>query len=278
MYRDRLLARNVAPYRHIGADMDKDSITKYDTSTETAKIIAKGAVPDSFTLKAEQVTHDVYCFATGFSINERDLQKPVTSAIKTKEIDVALKRIHMAEDDFFMNGGSASSATGITANGIDAAAALNTNGSITTGTNAGAWDGSDPDRDLYSDVLNAVNLMDEEFTPTYLIGKRADLKYLFQMTSAVQRQPFYRDIAPLFGKSPDADPYSWIKETSYAPSGYVYVVASDPDAFEFIVSQEIDVDDRYPKQPGGNYWIEIKEWVRPIEIHDENSIVEIAIG
>lgn len=46
---------------------------------------------------------------------------------------------------------------------------------------------------------------------------------------------------------------------------------------EFVASQDITIDDSYPKKEGGNYWIEVKEYVNPCEVHQNEGVVEIQI-
>ena len=52
----------------------------------------------------------------------------------------------------------------------------------------------------------------------------------------------------------------------------------DPQAAEFIISEEIDIKDNYNIEHGGNYWIEINEWINPAEIHQVDAFCEIAIN
>jgi uncharacterized linocin/CFP29 family protein len=267
-YKNKLFARNYIPNRDVGATVDFDSITYYNSPDRRAQFIAKGAVPEPFTVGTRTKAHPMYQIAEGFMINERDLKKAEGASMKTKEIDIAVKNIHKAEDYTAMNG------DGMDVIGIVGAARANSNGKLTTSTNMGAWSGSDDTRDPYEDINLAITYMEDAFTPAYLIGNRADLRYL--NTKDSERGVFWKQIAELFGK-PETDK-SWMVENQYCPSGYVYIVPYDPQAAEFIVSEEIDIVDDYAKQPGGNFWIEIKEWINPIEVHQNEAFVEVAIG
>jgi hypothetical protein len=158
------------------------------------------------------------------------------------------------------------------------AARANANGKVAasggTYNNNGAWAGTDDSRDPYEDINLAMTLTDFTVKPVALVGNRQALSYL--NTKDSERHPFWKDVAGLFNK-PDTD-RSWMVESQYAPDGYVYLIPNDPAVMEFAASQEIDIDDSYGKKPGGNYWIEIKEWVNPAEIYTNQGIVEIAIG
>lgn len=271
-YKNTLFARNYLPNRDVGATIDYDTVTYYNTADRRGQFISKGSIPDSFTARARTAKHEIYQVAEAFVINERDLAKPDGAAMKTKELDIAVRNLHKAEDYAALNG------DGMDLLGIVGAARANDHGKIATtgGTynNMGAWDGSDTARDPYEDVNLALTLMEESFQPKYLVGNRLALSYLNTMDS--ERQPFWKQISALFGKG--AEDRSWMVESQYAPAGYVYLMPFDPQAAEFVVSEEIDIKDDYAKQPGGNFWIEITEWLNPAEIHVNEAFVEIAIG
>jgi hypothetical protein len=267
-YKNTLFARNYLPNRDVGATVDYDTITYYNSPDRRAQFISKGSVPEPFAARAKTAKHEMYQIAEGFTVNERDLIKADGAAMKTKQIDIAIRNIHKAEDYAAMNG------DGMDLLGIVAAAHGNSLGSITTATNNGAWAGTDSTRDPYEDINLACTYMESSFKPAKLVGTRADLALLNTMDS--ERRPFWKDIAELFGKS-DTDK-SWQLECQYCPSGYVYIIPYDPQAAEFVVSEEISIVDDYAKQPGGNFWIEIKEWVNPCEIHYPDAFCEIAIG
>jgi len=269
-WRNLQVARKIFPYRSIGETMDYDSITRYDASGTIAQIIAKGSVPEPYTMKARQSKHEMLCNAAGFTIHDRDLAKPQGALQKNKEIDVGLASMHELEDNLAING---STSLGIT--GIVGAARANSNGKIAasagTYNNNGAWDGNDDNRDIYEDVLLATTLQDVRFAPAFLLGNRLSLSYL--KTNDSERHPFYQQISGLFGKSPED--MSWMVESPQVPTGFVYVVPYMPNAGEFVVSTEIDIKEPY-REKGGNWWIEMSEWFCP-ELHEVDAYVEIAI-
>ena len=274
-YRPEMVARNVLPRREVGPQIDIDAISYYQSTSGRAQIVAKGAAPQPFTMKTKVEKHEMYQFMDGFMVNERDLAKAQGATMKAKEIDSALAMIHSAEDYILMNGDSDLGIDGI----VDVAHA-NENGKIlannktATGNdivNMGAWDGSGDTRDPYEDVVNAIRMMDHRFKPYALIADRTTMTYLNMKDS--ERIPFWKGMGPLFGKADDDR--SWMIESQHTPAGYAYVIPYDPQAAEFVVSQDIDIADDYPKQLGGNYYVEIKEWIHPVEIHVRTAFVEI---
>lgn len=266
-YNNKKFARTFLPNREVGASIDYDSVMYYDSPDRMGQFLSKGSIPGTFSARARSKKHEIYQIAEAFVINERDLAKPDGASMKTKELDIAVRNLHKAEDYAAINGDGADLL------GIVAAARANTNGKITTSTNNGEWDGTDTSRDISEDINQAFVLMDDEFTPAYLLGNRKSLSYLNTRDS--QRIMFAEQVAALFGKAPNDR--SWMAESEFVPDGYVYLMPYDPQAAEFVVSEEIDIKDDYAKQPGGNFWIEITEWINPAEIHQNNAFVEIAI-
>lgn len=274
-YRPELIARNILPYREVGPQIDIDAITHIQTTSGRAGIVAKGASPDPIQIAAGVEKFEMYQIASGFYINQRDLNKTQGPVMKTAEINEVMAKIHATEDYVAVNGDST---LGIT--GIVGAAHANTRGKVlaTAGSatgndvvNMGAWDSSGDTLDPYEDILNAIKFMDPRFKPWGLIADRATIRNLDKTDS--ERVPFSDYIGKLFGK-PEGD-RSWMIESQFTPAGYAYVIPYSPQAAEFVVSQEIDIADDYPKEKGGNFWIEIGEWVSPIEIHAKESFVEI---
>lgn len=265
-YKDNMVARQVLEQRNVGEDVDIDVVQKYERTGPGAQITAKGSAPESMGLKTSTVKHEVYQIATGFHIHRRDL----SSSPKTKNrlVDIAMRDIHRAEDDFALNGSSAHNV-----NGIVDAAVLNSNGKITTGTNKGAWTG-ETGTDIYDDINSAIALMDDDFEPAYLVGCRADLLNLNRMDS--ERQPYYKTVSGLFGKTDEKDK-SWMMMTNHVSTGKVYVVPKDFMAGEFVIGENAHIIDDYPMEKGQNFWIELTSWVVP-EIHQNDAYVEIAIG
>ena len=274
-YRPEMVARNILPRRDVGTQIDIDAISYYQSTSGRAQIVAKGAAPQPFTVKTKVEKHEMFQFMDGFMVNERDLAKAQGATMKAKEVDIALSQIHAAEDYIVMNGDSDLGITGIVgaAHGNTRGKVLAANGTATTTDipNMGAWDGSGDTRDPYEDIVNAIRMMDWRFTPYAVVADRMTMSYLNMLDS--ERDPFSTRIAPLFGKS--EDDRSWMVESQFTPTGYAYVIPYSPKAAEFVVSSDINIADDYPKQPGGNYYVEIKEWVNPVEIHVENAFCEI---
>jgi hypothetical protein len=277
LYAKELFARNIFSYRSIGPTNDFDMITYFNSGDDLAQVIAKGATPDPFTARARTTKHEMFCIAAGFVVNERDLIKPDGATMKSKELDIALDRIHGKEDYIAINGDTTISTDLL---GILGAARANELGKLTAAAssgvnvaNMGAWAGGDDTRDPYEDIVNAIDKMQFTATPYGLVGNRHSLRWLNMLDS--ERDPFTEKIAPLFGKAPTDR--SWMIQSQFCPDGYVYLVPKSPKFGEFVVSEEITIADDYPKMPGGNYWIEIKEWINPAEIHQNTGYVEIQI-
>lgn len=264
--KDNMTSRNVLAGRDVGADIAIDVVTNYDRTGPGAQITAKGAVPKSMGVKSDDTKHDIYQISTGFHISEKDLKLDPKS--KNRLIDIALRDIHRKEDDMALNG-----VTAINLNGIADAAAANSNGTITASTNAGAWSG-ETGTDIYDDINTALGLMDDEFEPVYLIGKRTDLLNINRMDS--ERTPYWKSIAPLFNMKESDRSWMWV--TNHLPAGKVYMVPKDFMAGEMVVSENVSIAPLYNggMGPGRNYYFEIGEWVVP-EFHNNDAFVEIEI-
>jgi len=44
---------------------------------------------------------------------------------------------------------------------------------------------------------------------------------------------------------------------------------------EFVISEDLVVDTGFGKEPGNNYRVELREWVNPVEFHNNEGAVEI---
>lgn len=271
--KDAVIARNVQFIRTLPETVDIDTVQFVAGSGDDdipAKVVAKGAPPDVTDVRIAETDFRQYQISVGFYMNERELkQDPM---LKNRKIDWAVRQIHRREDYMFFNGDSA-----IGLRGLQTAARSNPNGKIVKSgasgpdvNNKGAWDGST--KDIYADVLEAVNRLGAGYDPTYLIGRRSDLGNIYQMDS--MRNSFAEKIGQLFGTN---DPTQFIRYSAYCPEGYVYVVAKDPMASEFVLSQDVRIVDEMIREKGGNYWVEINEWVNPFQCYDEKAFVEIEI-
>jgi hypothetical protein len=264
-YKDNMVARQILDQRDVGEDVQIDVVQKYDRTGPGAQITAKGSAPESMGLSATSVNHEVFQIATGFYINQKDLKSDPKS--KNRLVDIAMRDIHRAEDDFALNG-----STKHNVNGIVGASVLNSNGKITAGTNKGKWTG-ETGTDIYDDINSAIALMDDDFEPAFLVGKRSDLLNLNRMDS--ERQAYYKTVAGLFGKRDENDK-SWLMSTNHLDAGKVYVIPKDFMAGEFVIGENAHIIDDYPMEKGQNYWVEVTSWVVP-EIHQNDAFVEIAI-
>lgn len=265
-FSDNMAARNVLETRDVGEDVQIDVVTTYDRTGPGAQIIAKGVAPESMGVKSTEIKHDVYQIATGFHINRKDLKSD--PKMKNRLVDIAMRDIHRAEDDFALNG-----KTVLNVKGIVGAAQANSNGKITTSTNAGKWSG-ETGTDIYDDINAAISLMDGDFEPAFLVGNRTDLLRLNRMDS--ERMPYYKTVSGLFGKTNENDK-SWMFMTKRITAGKVYVVPKDFMAGEFVIGENAHIVDDYPMQPGQKFWVEVVCWVVP-EMHQNDAFVEIATG
>jgi hypothetical protein len=198
-------------------------------------------------------------------------------AIKNTKIDWCYRQIGRLEDYIFFNGES-----NINISGLQTHAQANPNGKIVaTGAsgkdanNTGAWNGGDADIDIYNDVLEASSRIGDEYgsSPMFLVGRRADVKYIRKLDDL--RNKYSDQLLDIFGASSVDD---FLRTSSYCPSGYVYILAKDPEVAEFTISTEMTVDNEFAKEKGGNFWVEVKEWLNPFQLYDNEGYVEIAIG
>jgi hypothetical protein len=263
-HKQNLTARNVLHRRDVGADVTIDVVESYDKTGQGAQITAKGAVPETFGLKTTSENYTIHQIATGFNINVKDLK--VSPEAKARLVEIALSEIHEKEDDICINGSSAHNITGIVA-----AAVANTNGKITAGTNKGAWAG-ETGTDIFTDVADAIALLDSKYKPSFLVGNSMDMRYLYHKDS--ERNMYYEDMGILFGLTNPKDT-SWIWKCDHVARGKVYVVSKDTMAADFVVSEDPGIV-TYGLAPGQNYPIEVYSWSET-EIYANNAFVEIAI-
>lgn len=275
--RDTVLARNLIGMRQLAQTVEIDTVMTVagvpnSSDGIAAKIVAKGTVPDVADIAATTTDFKQYQIAVGFYVNERDLNKDPT--LQTKKIDWATRQIHRREDTIAINGDSS-----VGLSGIVSAAQSNPNGKVVASgasgnntNNCGAWDGSDSTIDIYTDILNGITRIGDEYQDSqlFLVGKRATIAPIRRLDD--MRKSYADEIVDLFGARSVSD---FVRYSAYVPDGYVYIVAKDADAAEFTVSQDILIDTNYPKEKGGNFWIELKEWVNPFQLYDAEAFVEI---
>lgn len=272
--KDNMTSRNILAQRTIGASAEIDTVVTYDRTGPGAQIIAKGAVPEKNSVKTALSHHVMYQIATGFTINAKDLK--LDPKLKNRLVDIGMRDIHRLEDEFAMFGSAKHGVTGIVG-----AAQKNENGKIVAAgaagkdvNNNGSWYG-EAGTDIYDDLNTAIGMMDGEAKPAYLIGTRTALRTLYKMDS--ERTPYYKTIAPLFGKKNENDT-SWMWETAVKgmTDDKVYLVPKDFMFGEYVVSENPRLVS-YALSAGENYPIEIISWSCP-EIHNANGFVELAIN
>lgn len=263
-HKQNLTARNILHRRDVGAEVTIDVVEKYDKTGPGAQITAKGAVPKTFGVKTKSEPFEIHQISTGFNISAKDLK--VSPMAKARLVEIALNDIHEAEDNIALNGSTPHNITGIVA-----AARANANGKITAAANKGKWTG-EQGTDIYTDVSDAIGLLDSKYKPSFLVGNRTSMRNLYHKDS--ERNPYYADMGILFGKTDPKD-LSWIWQSDWLADGYVYVVCKDTMAADFVVSEDPDII-TYPMVPGQVYPIEVYSWSEP-ELYTNEAFVEIAI-
>lgn len=263
---DNMLARNVLTQRKVGADVEFDIVEEYSRTGQGAQIVPKGGTPTKLGINFKRVTFPMYQIMAGFSVNAKDIK--IDPKTKSRKLEIGMADVKRKEDYVTINGDSTYGITGIVG-----AAQANTNGTITTSTNAGAWSGEST-TDIYSDIVLAKSKLDAKFRneKLFLIGNSTTMGYLDRMNS--ERIPYAMEIARLFTKN--ANDTSWMWTNDYVPSGYAYLCTKNVEAGEFVVSENPYVTP-YAMTSGQNYPFEISEWATP-EIHDNNGFVQIAVG
>ena len=266
---DNLFARNVLTFRKVDESVQIDVVAEYEKTGPGAKIVAKGSTPTGKTgIKQTTNKQDIYQFMDWFSVHEKDLKSD--PKMFNRQVDMCLKNIHRLEDNITING-----ETTLGLNGIVQAAQANTNGNIGAAENNGIW-GSGT-QDPHADIVAALELIDGQFDDStlFLAGKKSDLGKLSNLDS--QRQPYWKTIATLVGYTEQDRPYkTWLRRNDNFTAGKVYIIAKDPDAAEFVVSEN-PYPDRLPKAAGGNFPVEMKGWAVP-RIYKNEGFVEIEVG
>lgn len=271
-YGDNMSARNLLPTRNVGADTMIDVVTTYDRTGPGAQIVAKGAVPVTSGQKVSTAKHDIFQISTAMNVNAKDMK--LDPKLKNRQIDIMMRDIHKMEDNIMFNGDSSYGITGMigTAQANDNGKIVASGASGDDADNNGKWSG-EVGTDIYDDVNNAVARIDGDFEPAFMIGTRADLKYLNRKDS--ERQAYYKDIGTAFFGMKNENDKSWMWTTNQISSGKVYIVPKDFMAGEFVISENPRIVP-YPIGPGENYRFEINSWSLA-EFHEDDAYVEIAI-
>jgi hypothetical protein len=274
---DSQLARTCSTIRNVGATIQTDTaITWEKTGGNTslvAKITAKGTPPDMIGVKGKETSNEMYQLAVGFFLNERDLA--LDPKQQTRKVEAATNEIRRLEDYLWLNGNTAPALSGISSSGhanpnglVAAYGASSTGNSVDS---IGNWRGTaDTYRDIYTDIMEACDRIGDNFEPKFLIGKRIDVAPIRKMDD--MRNKYSDQILDLFGATTTKD---FIRTSAYCPAGYVYVVAQNMDYNEFLVSEDLRVDTTYGKKEGGNFYVELKEWINPCAFYNDLGASEI---
>jgi hypothetical protein len=275
-YKDGYIGRSLIDQRPgVARTVRKDIVRKIDKTAandgiSTARISLGGTSPDIVGSKGKDVLHSIYRIDAAIQRNEAELE--LDPAIWTRDTSMAMLECLRRENYTIINGDST---TGIV--GLTGAASANSRGSITAGTNAGAWDGSEVDKvmDPYDDLRKALEYLDPNLVgPLYLAGRPAYLNYLLQEDDL--GKVFSDKIGTrLMGKQ--ATDLSWMIKSDYFPANTVYLVQKSMEAAELIIPEDYNVDANYPREKGQNVYAEIGGWIG-IEIHNNDFIVPIAIN
>jgi hypothetical protein len=263
---DKIISRQILPTRKIGANIMFDNVTHYDRTGAGAQIMAKGSVPKGSRIDATSVQFQMYQLLDGFLIHEKDIK--LDPKLKQRELEIILNNIHRAENILAINGNTLHSITGITG-----AAAANSNG---VATRTAVWT-TPASAKYYDDVLSCLNLMDSDFDPRWLVGNRTDLNQLMHLSDDT-KQPIWKQIAALFGKT-ETDPMrSWMVPCGdlTLAAGKVYVIPQDNRAGELVISENPTLR-QISLQRGGNFPIEMYEWLN-VEIHNNDAFVELTVN
>lgn len=262
---DKIISRMVLPVRKIGAELMWDNVEHYDRTGEGAQILAKGQPPKGSGSVASLVPFQMFQVVDGFKIHEKDLM--LDSKVKSRDLEIILGNIHRKENIMAIRGDAPHNIKGLVG-----AAQANTNGTETATTN---W-ATTASALYYNDLLRTRDKMDADFEPRWLIGNRTDLNKL-DVLSDDTKQPVWKQIASLFGKTEMDSKKSWMVPCGdlTLPTGKVYMCAQDPKAAELVISENPTLR-ALPQQPGGNYPIEMYEWLN-VEIHEDNAFVELDV-
>jgi hypothetical protein len=275
-YKDGYIGRQIIDQRpNVPSTVRKDIVRKIDKTAandgvSTARISAGGTMPDIVGSKGKDVLHQVYRIDNAILMNEAEITLDPSGW--SRNVALAMLECQRRENYTIING-----QTNLGIVGLVGASALNSRGSITAGTNNGAWDGSEVDKvmDPYDDIRKALEYLDPNLSgPMMLAGRPAYLNYLLQEDDL--GKVFSDKIGTrLMGKQ--ATDLSWMVKSDYFPANYVYLIMKSMEAAELIIPEDYNVDANYPRQPGQNQYAEIGGWFG-IEVHNNDFIVPIAIN
>jgi len=260
-FSDNMVGRKILSVRKAPKDKEIDVISQYDRQGAGAIVAAKGAIPAGSKVSVKATSFPIYQILDGFVMNEKDMT--VDPKLQKKNVDLCMKNIHRTEDDLCINGD-----TTLNLNGI---ADVASNNALTTSTNHGAWDGTEAN-DIHADYVGAIGLMDTDFDAAFTVGNPVDMNYLNTLDS--ERQPYWKTLIDLFPAARKKEDF--IFKSNRCTAATVFLGPTDSDAAELVVAENPTVR-TLSLQSGGNYPVEIYEWVTP-EIHNTDSMAQIATG
>lgn len=263
---NKIVGRVILPTRNVGADVLFDIVSKFARTGEGAQILAKGVPPKGSSFDASSVPWEMFQVMDGFSINQKDIE--LYPKIKPNHMGLVMKSINRRENITAVAGDPLRNILG-----IKGAAELNTAGVFSA--IKGPWNGSGAKRDIYEDLVNASDYMSTKFTPRFLVGNKRDMKYLMHRVADQMKEKFWQECGPVFDRA-ETD-RSWMISVAdeVLPTGHVYMIPYDDEAAEFVISENPTVRP-IPLQPGGNYPIEVYEWIA-LEMHNNDAFVKIKI-
>lgn len=264
--KDSIVSRKVLPVRKVGADIMWDNVEHFDRTGEGAQILAKGAVPKGSGSVATYVPFQMFQVMDSFKIHEKDLK--LDPKLKGRNLEIILNNIHRKENILAISGDTPHNIRGL----ADAAAA-NTNGTV---TRTAVWS-TPASAKYYDDILACLDKMDSDYEPRWLLGNRTDLNKLMTLSDDT-KQPVWKQIASIFGKTENDPMKSWMVPlaTSQLAAGKVYMCTHDSAAAELVISENPTLR-ALSQQPGGNYPIEMYEWLN-VEFHDDNGFVQLTVN
>jgi hypothetical protein len=275
-YKDGYIGRQLIEQRPgVARTVRKDIVRHIDKTTpqdgiSTARISLGGTTPDIVGGKAKDKMFSIYRIDAAIQRNEAEVE--LDPSLWNRDTSMAMMECIRRENYTIINGDAT---LGIT--GLVGASSANSLGSITSGTNNGAWDGSETDKvmDPYDDLRQALNYIDPDLIGSlYLAGRPAYMNYLLQEDDL--GKIFADKIGPrIFGRP--AGDNTWMVKSDYFPANYVYLVLKSMEAAELVIPEDYNVDSNYPREKGQNIYAEIGGWMG-IELHTNDFIVPIAIN
>lgn len=259
---DKIVSRQILPTRKVGADVMIDEVVTYDRTGAGAQIMAKGAVPKGSGLVASHTPYKIYQLLDGFLIHEKDLK--LDPKLKSRDVEIVLKNLIRAENIVSIQGDTAHDIPGVTTE-------------VPVGNQLkckGKWDGSATAPTIYNDVLKMYQAMDPDRDPRWLLGNKSTTSWLYTLSDDT-KQPIWKQVAAIFGKTENDPPESWLVQVGdlTLTAGKVYMLPHDMDAGELVISENATMRP-LPQQRGGNFPIEMYEWLT-VEIHKPDAYVEL---